>query len=59
MSSFLTLIIQILPLAFGAAVSPTALMGIIILLSISKKTQTTRFWILHWFNNFNYYREFL
>ena len=43
MSSFLTLLIQILPLAFGAAVSPTALMGIIILLSISKKPKLQGF----------------
>jgi hypothetical protein len=43
MSSFLTLLIQILPLAFGAAVSPTALMGIIILLSVSKKPKLQSF----------------
>ncbi len=43
MSSFLTLLIQIFPLAFGAAVSPTALMGIIILLSISKKPKLQGF----------------
>lgn len=43
MSSFLALLIQILPLAFGAAVSPTALMGIIILLSISKKPKLQGF----------------
>ncbi len=43
MSSFLTLLLQILPLAFGAAVSPTALMGIIILLSLSKKPKLQGF----------------
>jgi hypothetical protein len=37
MSSLTTLITQIIPLALGAAVSPTALMGIILLLSISKR----------------------
>ena len=37
MSGTVSLLAQIIPLAFGAAVSPTALMGIILLLSISKK----------------------
>ena len=37
MSETVTLLTQTIPLAFGAAVSPTALMGIILLLSISKK----------------------
>jgi len=37
MSGFSTLLTQIIPLGLGAAVSPTALMGIILLLSISKK----------------------
>ncbi|UTB33743.1 MAG: GAP family protein [Methanobacterium sp. ERen5] len=37
MSGTVSLLTQIIPLAFGAAVSPTALMGIILLLSISKK----------------------
>lgn len=37
MSGTVSLFAQIIPLAFGAAVSPTALMGIILLLSISKK----------------------
>lgn len=36
MSGTVSLITQTIPLAFGAAVSPTALMGIILLLSISK-----------------------
>lgn len=43
MSSFSTLITQIIPLALGAAVSPTALMGIILLLSISKKPKLQGF----------------
>jgi hypothetical protein len=43
MSSFLALLLQILPLAFGAAVSPTALMGIIIILSISKNPKLQGF----------------
>ncbi len=37
MSSISALLTQIIPLALGAAVSPTALMGIILLLSISKR----------------------
>lgn len=37
MSGTTSLLTQIIPLAFGAAVSPTALMGIILLLSISNK----------------------
>jgi hypothetical protein len=37
MSAFSTLLTQIIPLGLGAAVSPTALMGIILLLSISKR----------------------
>lgn len=37
MSGTVSLLTQTIPLAFGAAVSPTALMGIILLLSISKK----------------------
>jgi hypothetical protein len=37
MSSFSILLTQIFPLALGAAVSPTALMGIILLLSISRR----------------------
>ncbi len=37
MSGTVSLLTQIIPLAFGAAVSPTALMGIILLLSISKR----------------------
>ncbi len=37
MSETVSLLMQIIPLAFGAAVSPTALMGMILLLSISKK----------------------
>lgn len=37
MSGTVSLLTQTLPLALGAAVSPTALMGIILLLSISKK----------------------
>jgi len=36
MSGTVSLLTQTIPLAFGAAVSPTALMGIILLLSISK-----------------------
>ncbi len=43
MSSFLSLLTQIIPLALGAAVSPTALMGIILLLSISKKPRLQGF----------------
>jgi threonine/homoserine/homoserine lactone efflux protein len=43
MSSFLTLLTQIVPLALGAAVSPTALMGIILLLSISKRPKLQGF----------------
>ncbi|HEX7467999.1 MAG TPA: hypothetical protein VF324_05370, partial [Methanobacterium sp.] len=43
MSSFLTLLTQIIPLALGAAVSPTALMGIILLLSISKRPKLQGF----------------
>lgn len=43
MSQFLVLLLQILPLAFGAAVSPTALMGIIIILSISKNPKLQGF----------------
>lgn len=37
MSDFSTLLTSVLPLAFGAAVSPTVLIGIILVLSISKK----------------------
>lgn len=37
MSGTTSLLTQIIPLAFGAAISPTALMGLILLLSISKK----------------------
>jgi hypothetical protein len=37
MSGTVSLLTQTIPLAFAAAVSPTALMGIILLLSISKK----------------------
>ena len=43
MSSFSTLLTQIIPLALGAAVSPTALMGIILLLSISKRPKLQGF----------------
>ena len=43
MSETLTLLTQILPLALGAAVSPTALMGIILLLSISKNPKISGF----------------
>jgi fumarate reductase subunit C len=43
MSQFLTLLSQIIPLALGAAVSPTALMGIILLLSISKRPKLQGF----------------
>jgi hypothetical protein len=43
MSSFSILLTQIIPLALGAAVSPTALMGIIILLSISKRPKLQGF----------------
>ena len=43
MSSFTTLLTQIIPLALGAAVSPTALMGIILLLSISKNPKLQGF----------------
>jgi len=43
MSQFLTLLIQIMPLALGAAISPTALMGIILLLSISKRPKLQGF----------------
>ena len=43
MSSFSALLTQIIPLALGAAVSPTALMGIILLLSISKKPKLQGF----------------
>lgn len=43
MSATSTLIAQIMPLALGAAVSPTALMGIILLLSISKKPKLQGF----------------
>ena len=43
MSLFSSLLIQIIPLALGAAVSPTALMGIILLLSISKKPKLQGF----------------
>ena len=37
MSEFSALLIDILPLAFGAAVSPTVLIGIILVLSITKR----------------------
>lgn len=37
MSDFSTLLTTILPLAFGAAVSPTVLLGIILVLSITKR----------------------
>ncbi len=43
MASFLILLINILPLALGAAISPTALMGIIILLSISNRPKLQGF----------------
>ncbi len=43
MSSFSALITQIIPLALGAAVSPTALMSIILLLSISKRPKLQGF----------------
>ena len=43
MSETLTLLTTIIPLALGAAVSPTALMGIILLLSISKKPKISGF----------------
>lgn len=43
MSATTTLIAQIMPLALGAAVSPTALMGIILLLSMSKKPKLQGF----------------
>jgi cytochrome c biogenesis protein CcdA len=43
MSSFSALLTQIIPLALGAAVSPTALMGIILLLSISKRPKLQGF----------------
>lgn len=43
MSATTSLLSQILPLALGAAVSPTALMGIILLLSISKKPKLQGF----------------
>jgi len=43
MSETLTLLTQILPLALGAAVSPTALMGIILLLSLSKNPKISGF----------------
>ena len=43
MSQFLTLLIQIIPLALGASISPTALMGIILLLSISKRPKLQGF----------------
>ncbi len=43
MSSFLILLTNILPLALGAAISPTALMGIIILLSISNRPKIQGF----------------
>jgi len=37
MSEFSALLIDILPIAFGAAVSPTVLIGIILVLSVSKR----------------------
>lgn len=37
MSDFSTLLTSVLPLAFGAAVSPTVLLGIILVLSITKR----------------------
>jgi hypothetical protein len=43
MSDISTLLTQIIPLALGAAVSPTALMGIILLLSISKNPKISGF----------------